>query len=91
MSLLRSLMRFVTAIYKDASPTGLKNPCLCACRLGLRWQAKRDTAFARTEIFRVQFVSRPPESAVAAPALPAHSKIIHPKMNTGKEFPPACI
>ena|ERR1035438_10508917 len=23
----RSLVRFVTVIYKDASPTGLKNPC----------------------------------------------------------------
>jgi hypothetical protein len=57
----------------------------CAGRLGLRWQAQRDTAFARTEILRSQFGSRPPESAVAAPALPAHSKIVHHEMNSGKE------
>jgi hypothetical protein len=43
-------------------------------------QAQRDPAFARTEIFRITNVSRPPESAVAAPALPAQSKIVHPKL-----------
>jgi len=63
--------------------------CPCGIRnvdgFGLRWQAQRDTAFARTEIFRIKFVSRPPESAVAAPALPAQSKIVHPKLNSGKE------
>jgi len=58
---------------------------------GLRWQAQRDTAFARAKIFRINSISRPPESAVAAPALPAQSKIVHPKMNTGKEFPSAII
>jgi len=46
-------------------------------------QAQRDPAFARTEIFRSNDVSRPPESAVAAPALPAQSKIVKPK-------PPSC-
>jgi hypothetical protein len=50
-----------------------------AC-LGLRGQAQRDPAFARTEIYRITDISRPPESAVAAPALPAHSKIVHPKL-----------
>ena len=44
-----------------------------AC-LGLRWQAGRDTAFARAEIFQVSSPLCPLESAVAAPALPAHSK-----------------
>ena len=41
--------------------------------LGLRWQAQRDTAFARTEVFRNTSRQCSPESAVAAPALPAHS------------------
>jgi hypothetical protein len=48
--------------------------------LGLRGQAQRDPAFARTQSFRFTNGSRPPESAVAAPALPAHSKIVQPKM-----------
>ena len=42
-------------------------------------QAQRDPAFARTESSRITDISRPPESAVAAPALPAQSKIVHPK------------
>ena len=33
--------------------------------------------FRRHENSRFKFVSRPPESAVAAPALPAQSKIVH--------------
>jgi hypothetical protein len=44
--------------------------------LGLRWQAQRDTAFASAEISRLKPRSRPRESAVAAPALPAHSKTL---------------
>ncbi len=42
-------------------------------------RGERDTACARSKIFRIKFVSRPPDSAVAAAALPAQSKIIHPK------------
>jgi hypothetical protein len=60
-----------------------------AC-LGLRGQAQRDPAFARTEIFRITNVSRPPESAVAAPALPAHS-IVHPKLPLAESLPTATM
>jgi hypothetical protein len=49
-------------------------------------QAQRDPAFARTKIFRITNVSRPPESAVAAPALPAQSKFIHPKLPLAELF-----
>ena len=41
----------------------------------LRWQAQRDTAFARAKILRIKSRPRLCESAVAAPALPTHSKI----------------
>jgi hypothetical protein len=47
------LICFATAIYKDASPTGLKNPCPSVVE----------------DLF---------------------TPIVHPKMNTGKEFPSAC-
>ena len=43
-----------------------QSPFAPAC-LGLRGQAQRDPAFARTEIYRITDISRPPESAVAAP------------------------
>ena len=35
---------------RPRAPLPLRNS-ECACRLGLRWQAQRDTAFARTEAF----------------------------------------
>ena len=47
--------------------------CAPAC-LGLRGQAPRDPAFVRTKTYRINYIPRPPESAVTAPALPAHSK-----------------
>jgi hypothetical protein len=43
---------------------------------GLRWQAQRDTAFARAKFFHIKSRFRPLESAVAASALPAHSKTL---------------
>jgi len=47
---------------------------LCG-HLGLRWQAKRDTAFARTGRIEIS-TPRPLKSAVAAGALPAQSKTL---------------
>jgi hypothetical protein len=61
-----------TNAFGFAPPEQRALPFTPAC-LGLRWQAQRDTAFARTEIFHFKLRFRPLESAVAAPALPAHS------------------
>src|SRR5664280_1060178 len=68
-----------TGALQDAPRSRWPSPRAPAC-LGLRGQAPRDPAFARTEIFRITNVSRPPESTVAAPALSAHSKFVQPKL-----------
>jgi hypothetical protein len=44
--------------------------------LGLRREAQRHAAFARTNDFLESANPRPPESGVAAPALPPHSKTL---------------
>ena len=50
-------------LYKDAAPTALDTRFR---HFVLRWQAERDTAFARTEGFRDLGRPRALESAVAA-------------------------
>jgi hypothetical protein len=70
-------------------------------RLGLRWQAQRDTAFVRTESSRRQFSSRPLESAVAAPAfallrrgkpaLPTHSMTLYVSSQSLEKLNLACL
>jgi hypothetical protein len=50
------------------APKGMASPTIPAnpqC-LGLRWQAQRDTAFARPKTNPYSTTARPPESAVAA-------------------------
>jgi len=54
-------------------------------------RGERDTAFARAPIFRLRSASHPPESAVAAPALPAQSKIARLKPPPGRNNEPIGI
>jgi hypothetical protein len=58
-------------------------------RLGLRREAKRHAAFARTKIFRYLFVARPPKSAVAAALCRRSPKSLHSKLTCrfqGRDF-----
>jgi hypothetical protein len=60
-------------IWREFHKAGAKfdSPANPSC-LGLRWQAERDTAFARAPRFIISPFLSPRESAVAAGALPAH-------------------
>jgi hypothetical protein len=58
------------------APDAASSSATCRGRhFGLRWQAQRDTAFARAENHRLEWRQRALESAVAAPALPAHQDV----------------
>jgi hypothetical protein len=71
-ALAESVFMAVSTVTPPAPATNQIFPA----RHGLRWQAQRDTAFARTSRIENLKARRPPESAVAAPALLAHSKTL---------------
>ena len=79
MPLLTELDSFGGCILQICQPYGLRGHCApgqSASVMDCGGKRQRDPAFARTESFRINFISHPPESAVAAPALPAHSKFV---------------